>query len=213
MTAIYVLVNPENGRVGYVGRTENPGYRLEQHWKSKTPFGTTKERWLWGLYEDDTEPEMEIVDEVPKHAAKGAEHLWMARFAAAGAGLTNTEMPPEVKDLLEQRLEACDWLYEKGWYGLSPEDQPRRKQQKQKTRPEPAETVLKLIYEEEGTGGPAEREGVSEERIIEMASGEGLPERAAKEAIKHLKNERGKIYSPDMGETYKTVAPGPEVDA
>lgn len=202
MNAIYVLVDPETGRVGYVGRTDYPDRRWEDHWASKTPYGTTKERWLWSLYEKGVEPEMRIVEEVPGHAAKGHEHLWMVRLAAAGAQLTNSELPTEAHALLETDLAEARVVYEDAWYGLDLRDYQQDADADEgdfegtivgvgRSQRETVEILQEIIRELDSSGTG---KGVPRDEIVERATEERISEARVDEILDQMKNFRGIIY-------------------
>lgn len=207
-----MLVDPDTGRVGYVGRTDYPDRRWQDHWASKTPFGTAKERWLWSLYKKGIEPEMKILEEVPSHAAKGHEHLWMVRLAAAGARLTNSELPRQARSLLEGELVEARVVYENAWYGLDLVDYQRDAEATVEEvelvasgvaldRQERLKLVINVIRdlsEDDPKGAPAH---LVEERCLS----EGMSEQRIEDTLQILKNQRGTVYTPDLGDHYKLV--------
>jgi hypothetical protein len=182
MNAIYALVDPRDGQVRYVGRTVDPDNRLEEHWSSKTPLGTEKEAWLWDLYEEDLFPTMFVIEAVPDHAAKGHEHVWMARMLKASERLTNTTLPPV--------------LNADGSVSVDRNLAPRRGLDKD----EKIRIVLEIIQEHHHKPNGAETELIRQ-KAVEI----GMTEDEADDAIRMLKNQRGTVYSPDNGDHYKLV--------
>lgn len=180
MNAIYALVDPRDGQVRYVGRTVDPDKRLEEHWSSKTPLGTDKEAWLWALYEAERFPTMFVIDEVPDHAAKGHEHVWMARMLRASESLVNTTLPPALNadgsTNVERRITPNS--------GLDEEERIR--------------AVLDAIRDNQ------DGDGAAHDEIIRRAEEEGMTAEEVDEVVKKLKNQRGTIYSPD-GDHFKLV--------
>jgi len=58
---IYLLVDPNDGKVRYVGKSKNPRGRLRQHIKeSMLRQNTAKKKWIRGLLKKHQAPIMEV---------------------------------------------------------------------------------------------------------------------------------------------------------
>ncbi len=84
-TFIYALVDPRNNRVRYIGKSDDPQKRLLEHYKetiskNHNPYMT---RWLNKLSRMSLEPEVMVVDEVPKHCWPKYEKAWIRSMKAA----------------------------------------------------------------------------------------------------------------------------------
>lgn len=62
MNYIYVLIDPRNEFVRYVGKTKNPNRRLAQHIYESNKIKCHKNNWLKQLLEAGVKPEMVIVE-------------------------------------------------------------------------------------------------------------------------------------------------------
>ena len=88
MNCIYVLIDPVDGEVRYVGKTNNPKRRLAMHCNSK--YDTHSSRWVHRLKRRGLKPEMLVIQEnLTDQDWPEAEKRWIAHYKAAGARLTN----------------------------------------------------------------------------------------------------------------------------
>jgi hypothetical protein len=87
---IYVLKEPENGEVRYVGYTINLHQRFLDHFKpSRFLHGTRRDRWLKRLMILGRKPILEILEIGEGLDWANAERKWIKHFRMVGARLTN----------------------------------------------------------------------------------------------------------------------------
>lgn len=87
--AIYALVDPESKAVRYVGQSVCPAFRFYGHIKGVPGDRPEKREWIDGLVERRLEPELRILELVPKTEAYAREQEWIARYRQEGAPLVN----------------------------------------------------------------------------------------------------------------------------
>lgn len=83
--AIYVLIDPRDNTVRYVGKTLNPRARLKQH-----TFGrgnAERDSWVSELRSAGFAPRMEILEKVPISGWEAAERKWIEFYAIRGSVL------------------------------------------------------------------------------------------------------------------------------
>lgn len=86
---IYVLLDPENYDVRYVGASNNPNRRLKQLcWRVAESRVTNTSRWIAGLRQRGTRPLMAVL-EVTSEQWGERERFWIQYFLDRGAPLTN----------------------------------------------------------------------------------------------------------------------------
>lgn len=61
-TFIYILIDPRNNQVRYVGQTINIEKRLKSHLRTNKTFNVRKEEWILSLINDGLKPEIFIID-------------------------------------------------------------------------------------------------------------------------------------------------------
>jgi len=88
-TFIYVLVDPRNGDVRYVGKSDNPNKRLVDHIRKSNNSITHKNNWIKSLIKDGYEPLIDVIDEVPNSNWGFWEQYWIDLFKGWGFDLTN----------------------------------------------------------------------------------------------------------------------------
>lgn len=83
--AIYVLVDPRDDTVRYVGQTRDPHRRAEQHRKNENRK-SNKELWAWKaeLKAQGLAPKLEVVDWVKTLRWEEAETYWIHHVASFG---------------------------------------------------------------------------------------------------------------------------------
>lgn len=88
--SIYVLRDPTDGAVRYVGSTMRETARLRQHLSERAPrHKSRKHLWLRGLRQAGLKPSMEIIEAGYGNGRTAAEKRWIKRFREAGADLVN----------------------------------------------------------------------------------------------------------------------------
>jgi predicted GIY-YIG superfamily endonuclease len=88
---IYELVDPKTDTVAYVGLTNNPNARFQDH---MTNFGTNmkKSDWVRQLRSEHLKPRMRILEIVDtKEAAVERERYWIRHYLSLGISLVNIE--------------------------------------------------------------------------------------------------------------------------
>lgn len=91
-TFIYTLSDPDTNEIRYVGKSNNPKYRLRKHIElSKQDKNKThKENWILSLLNKNLKPIIEIIDEVSIDEWEFWEIYWIYQFKTWGFNLTNT---------------------------------------------------------------------------------------------------------------------------
>ena len=87
---IYVLIDPRDNQVRYVGATNNPTQRLKSHLLTKDD-NQAKRNWFaeLALYgQKPTLEEIEVTDD--EEVANQRETYWIIHYIRSGANLTNT---------------------------------------------------------------------------------------------------------------------------
>lgn len=85
---IYTLTDPRTGLVKYVGKTNDPAYRLRKHLTEKN--NTYKCQWVKGLKALGLQPILEIIDECSLSDWEQKERFYIRLYKAIGANLVNT---------------------------------------------------------------------------------------------------------------------------
>jgi predicted GIY-YIG superfamily endonuclease len=88
---IYALVDPRTDAVAYVGLTNNPNARLQDHLNN---FVTNRKKgnWVRQLRDEHLEPQMKILEVVDtREAAIEREKHWINHYISMGASLANIE--------------------------------------------------------------------------------------------------------------------------
>lgn len=88
---IYVLINPKNKEIFYVGCTINPKARLSFH-KCTTANTYSRTPKDWYIVKHKIVPEMEIIETVNDGSGIGTEREWIKKLRKEGHPLTNTPM-------------------------------------------------------------------------------------------------------------------------
>jgi len=87
-TYIYGLKDPRDGKIYYVGKSNNPKYRLYQHVQDKS-INQLKISWIENLLNDGLEPELVILQEVKIEEWPECEIEWIEKGLSEGWPLTN----------------------------------------------------------------------------------------------------------------------------
>lgn len=89
MVRIYVLIDPRDGAVRYVGQTKRTlARRFSSHLASSATCRTHRDCWIAGLLAAGLRPEIRQIDTCGPDWAE-CERKWIAHYRAAGAKLTN----------------------------------------------------------------------------------------------------------------------------
>lgn len=89
-TNIYILIDPRNNDVRYVGKSNSPRKRLSDHCNNKTRKPTHKTNWIRKLKKEGVRPELHVVDVVPIEEWQFWEAYWIEQFKNWGYNLTNS---------------------------------------------------------------------------------------------------------------------------
>lgn len=87
---IYTLSDPRTGEVRYVGRTNQPKIRFNNHLYSDRG-ANHKWAWIKSLKSENLKPVMEIIESVPAAKAIESEKIWIESFRFYGCRLTNSD--------------------------------------------------------------------------------------------------------------------------
>jgi len=86
---IYILIDPRNGDVRYVGRTSDIIKRMSKHYSVTTAVGTFKHEFVVELAAEGLRVDYEIIDEVPEEEGKFWETFYTDLFRSWGFDLLN----------------------------------------------------------------------------------------------------------------------------
>jgi predicted DNA-binding protein YlxM (UPF0122 family) len=99
---IYGLFDPRNGELRYVGKTNNMRARFRGHRYEIKRSNSHKSNWVKSLKEQNLEPKIEELDNVPDSEWQFWEQWYIAYFRGMGCNLTNIsdggDNPPINKD-------------------------------------------------------------------------------------------------------------------
>ena len=92
LTYIYGLWDPRDGRLRYIGKSNDPKSRLPAHLRAARKKGATSHLrcWLIGLMNDDERPMLEILEEVPISDWQECERDWIKQCRDLGLDLVNS---------------------------------------------------------------------------------------------------------------------------
>lgn len=86
---IYVLKDPDNGCVRYVGKAKNVARRMTAHMTSKKG-NSHRMNWIRNLKQKGKRPEVEVIDEVPIEFWPQWEVAWITYLKELGCRLVNS---------------------------------------------------------------------------------------------------------------------------
>lgn len=92
MGYIYALADPKDGRIRYVGKTNQPYTRFKTHLRGDVRPDHPKAKWLQSLKEQGLQPSLIILEEVADEDINACEQEWVRRFAVTGTELTNMNL-------------------------------------------------------------------------------------------------------------------------
>ncbi len=88
-TNIYILIDPRNNQVRYVGKSNNPRERFKNHLNKSHNPKSYKTNWINKLRELNLKPIMQIIDTVPIEDWIFWEMYWISQFKTWGFNLVN----------------------------------------------------------------------------------------------------------------------------
>lgn len=86
---IYGLSDPRDGRIRYVGKTNNIQRRLESHIYDMPGANPRKERWIQSLINKAMKPEIVILEECQEGEWQEREIYWIAEYKSIYSDITN----------------------------------------------------------------------------------------------------------------------------
>jgi hypothetical protein len=89
-TYIYGLVDPRTGEVRYIGKSDNPRYRLTHHCRNR--LYTVKGKWIKELIELGTKPDLCIFECVDFDKWEEREKWWIRFYLDNGVDLLNSNL-------------------------------------------------------------------------------------------------------------------------
>lgn len=89
-TYIYILIDPVTNQVRYVGKTNHPKKRFNEHVSKCTRTNTHNNCWLVSLKNKNLKPEMVVIDESIDESWQFLEQWYIELFKSWGFNLTNT---------------------------------------------------------------------------------------------------------------------------
>ena len=90
MTIIYALTDPRNGKIRYVGKSNDTYLRLKSHMsEARRNSGTHRLNWLRQLLNLSLDPILTILEEVEDEDWQDRERYWIAYGRSVGWPLTN----------------------------------------------------------------------------------------------------------------------------
>lgn len=87
--SVYVLIDPRNGQVRYVGVTSNPKQRLRDHIRTAKKEKHHRATWINSLLSEGLTPVMDIIDETNNEEWQQCEIAWIAHYRGLGYDLVN----------------------------------------------------------------------------------------------------------------------------
>ena len=94
-TFIYGLKDPRDGLIHYIGKSNTPKLRIEDHLADKES-NEIKVQWIETLLSDDLLPELVILEEVDRKGWSENERQWIAKGNLEGWPLTNNKLEDEL---------------------------------------------------------------------------------------------------------------------
>lgn len=89
-TFIYALLDPNTDEVRYIGKADNPRFRLGRHLGQHEPRSTHKSNWIKSLTDRGQQPILKILEEIDTLSWEQAEKRWIQHYRALGCNLVNT---------------------------------------------------------------------------------------------------------------------------
>ena len=89
VTHIYILKDPFNNEVRYVGKSDNPKERFIEHIKKSKYTKTYKNNWIQNLLKNEKKPILEIIDIININEWSEKEKYWIKYYKDKGCNLTN----------------------------------------------------------------------------------------------------------------------------
>ena len=88
-TNIYVLIDPRDEKIRYVGKANNVSQRYQAHLNKARKHQIHKANWIKQLKDLSLKPIIEVIDVVPINKWMFWETYWIAQFKAWGFNLVN----------------------------------------------------------------------------------------------------------------------------
>lgn len=94
-TYIYILIDPENQQVRYIGKTKNISRRYSQHISECSKIRSHKNNWILSLKNKGLKPEMVVIDECDNNDWTFLEQWYIQLFKTWNCNLTNLTLGGE----------------------------------------------------------------------------------------------------------------------
>lgn len=92
---IYILIDPIDQKIKYVGKTDHPIKRLNEHIRKHKYTITYKNNWITKLLNNNLKPILEIIDIVPFKEWGFWETYWITQIKSWGFNLYNLTLGGE----------------------------------------------------------------------------------------------------------------------
>lgn len=92
---IYLLRDPRNGAVRYVGKANNPTQRKTNHSCRSTSKGLRRHGWIQELRAHNLRPQFEIIEECTGNSWRERERFWIAHYGGI-RNLLNARLGGEI---------------------------------------------------------------------------------------------------------------------
>ncbi|HUY80090.1 MAG TPA: GIY-YIG nuclease family protein [Ktedonobacterales bacterium] len=88
-TFIYALIDPRDQTIRYIGKSNDPQFRLIRHIRSRRIGKTIKNSWIISLISQGLLPVLQTIEEVPVEHWEERERYWIQYYREQGSPLTN----------------------------------------------------------------------------------------------------------------------------
>ena len=105
MGYIYALADPKDGRIRYVGKTNQPYTRFKTHLRGDVRPDHPKAKWLQSLKLRGLQPSLVILEEVSNDEMDERERQWIRRIAVTSSDLTNKQLSQSVPANISEESE------------------------------------------------------------------------------------------------------------
>ena len=88
-TFIYMLIDPRNDEIKYVGKSDHPNQRLKEHIYMRYKKRSHKNNWIIGLIDSGLQPILKVIEEIRYSNWEKRERYWIKYYKKQGYKLTN----------------------------------------------------------------------------------------------------------------------------
>lgn len=119
MYFVYELIDPRTDAVGYIGITNNPNLRYQQHLEGRDK-NDRKNEWLRQIFAEKVKPKMNILEIVDdKKQARERETYWIQHYVAQQIFLTNIQQVKQAKRRVERAKQKVEQKRKDKWLDTS----------------------------------------------------------------------------------------------